>query len=146
MKFTEDRKVAYCNELRKHGEAPIARETVGISGDTVCAHRKKDPVFAQMEREAIAGYKSSIAVEIDRRGREGWDEPIYQNGKLVGHKRRYSDTLLLAQAKRWMRDEYGDKVKVDQTTHQSLGIEDLSKASRDKLREILEDETETDVS
>ena len=33
----------------------------------------------------IAAYERAV---------NGWDEPIIQGGKLVGHKRRYSDVLL----------------------------------------------------
>jgi hypothetical protein len=32
----------------------------------------------------------------------GWEEPIVQGGKLVGHKRRYSDSLLRLLVQRGM--------------------------------------------
>ncbi len=43
----------------------------------------KDMAYDRLEDEAT------------RRAVDGWDEPVYQGGELVGFKRRYSDTLLI---------------------------------------------------
>lgn len=145
-RFTKEHKERYCAELALHGEMALALNAVGVTGKTIRNHRDRDPEFREAEEEAMAQYRSSLAKEIHRRGVEGWDEPIYWSGILVGYKRRFSDTLLLAQAKRHSPEHYGDRLKVDQrtTVDGGLGIalESLSPESRALLRRIIETESE----
>jgi hypothetical protein len=42
----------------------------------------------------------AIRDEVRRRAIEGWDESVYQRGQLVGHVRKFSDALLMMEAKR----------------------------------------------
>lgn len=139
--FTRERQQLYCAELQRHGEPAAARVMVGLAESTVRHQETVNPEFASMVAEAMHIYRSRLAQEIDRRAVEGWDEPVYHMGMLVGYKRRYSDTLLLAQAKRH-NPEYRDSIKVDQTTHVDgglgLALEQLSDQSRELLRKIIE--------
>ncbi len=140
--FTSERKQKYCAALQQHGEPALARATVGVSHATVYRHRLQDPDFRAMEDEALEQYRSSVHQAIHRRAIEGWEEPVYHNGVVVGSRRRYSDALLLAHAKRHSPELYGDKVKVDQTTHVDSGLglalEQLGPESRALLRRVLE--------
>jgi len=138
--FTHDRKVAYCKELAKSGEHARAREKVGVCGKTVDKHRLKFPEFDKLVEEAMESYRASLAAEIHRRGVDGWEEPVFQGGIEVGKKQRFSDALLLAQAKRHMPDEYGDRLRVEQTKRLELAIsvEQLQPESRRLMRKIIE--------
>ena len=50
-------------------------------------------------RADIDGVRNdAIRQELARRGIEGWDEPVYWQGQIVGHIRRYSDRALIALA------------------------------------------------
>lgn len=140
--FTQDRRDKYCEELRLHGEKPLAREAVGVSSSTVNRHRMNDDEFREAEDRAMELYRASVHKEIHRRAIDGVEEPIYHNGARVGWKTRYSDQLLLAHAKRHSPELYGDKIRVDQTTHVDgalgLALEKLSPESRGLLRKIIE--------
>lgn len=90
-----------------------------------------DPEFARGESEAMGVAKDMIEDEIKRRAIEGVEEPVYQGGKLVGHVRHYSDTLLLRLAERYETGSWRSKVQVEQTT-------DLSNPTRAHRKERLE--------
>jgi hypothetical protein len=80
-----------------------------------------------------------IEDEMLRRGVEGWDEPVYQKGELVGHVRKYSDQML-AQLHRIRRpDLYRDALVDLSTTVNQLHIApDPERTARvlEKLREV----------
>ena len=143
--FTKERKEEYCRELEKHGEPAKARRRVSISHTCVNRHRSEDKEFRLMEQDAMDAYRCEIAEAIHKRGIEGWNEPVYQGGTKVGDKRKFSDALLLAHAKRHI-PEYTDRVKIDQTTTVEgdilgLSLEQLSPKSRQLLRQIIEMES-----
>ncbi len=71
-------------------------------------YRNTDAEFARQELEAYEDYKNKLEEAADRRAVDGFLEPVYQQGDLVGHKRKYSDTLMLARLKR-LDPEYREK-------------------------------------
>lgn len=73
-----------------------ACQVVGKS--TTSAYKARERVRGSRNRwdEAVDASRPSIESEVRRRAVEGWDEPIFQGGKQVGVRRRYSDTLLKA--------------------------------------------------
>ncbi len=82
-----------------------------------------------------------IEAEIRRRAIDGWEEPVYQQGNLVGTVRKYSDTLLIFYAKRRM-PEYREKHQLDVTSRiqmqrdpalQSLPDEEIERFERDRI-------------
>jgi hypothetical protein len=56
--------------------------------------RAVDEEFAAAWSDAVEQGTQRIEDEMLRRGVEGWDEPVYQKGELVGHVRKYSDPIL----------------------------------------------------
>jgi len=144
--FTATRRKKYLEELRATGEKALARLAAGVSSTCLRDHRLETAGFAEAEEEALELYRAEqIGATIHKRGVEGWDEPIYwrnpATGKpeVVGHVRKFSDKLLLAHAKRHMREEYGDKLTSDvNVTGLALAdIRDLSTESRKLLEKIL---------
>src|SRR5262249_10476293 len=51
--------------------------------------------FASAWDEALAEGADALEGEARRRAGEGWEEPVYQRGELVGQVRKYSDNLLV---------------------------------------------------
>ena len=41
-----------------------------------------------------------LVAECDRRALEGWDEPVYRKGQVMGIVRKYSDVLLIFRMKK----------------------------------------------
>lgn len=57
--------------------------------------RDRDETFAGAWDAAVELGTKRLEDEAMRRAAEGWDEPVYQKGELVGYIRRYSDQLLM---------------------------------------------------
>lgn len=62
--------------------------------------------------QALQDYRESLEAEVHRRAVDGWDEPVYQKGEMVGLIRRHSDRMLELLIKKNI-PEYRDKVSVD---------------------------------
>lgn len=88
----------FLEHYREHGLLTAAAELAGVPQRSV-ARWQQQPAFAAAFAEAQAVYRDAIRREIKRRAMEGWDEPVYQRGALVGHVRKYSDGLLTQMAK-----------------------------------------------
>lgn len=111
-KFDESAKARVIENLATLGAMTQAAQCVGVTYETIRVHRKSDPEFDAACENAIEAYRDALTAEVHRRGVEGWDEPVYQKGELVGHKRVYSDRMLEMQAKRFI-PEYRDKQQID---------------------------------
>jgi hypothetical protein len=70
--------------------------------------RAADAEFAANWTLALSMAADLLAEEADRRGRDGVDEPVFQKGREVGTRRRYSDGLLLARLKALLPHKYRD--------------------------------------
>ncbi len=73
-----------------------ACRALGIPRQNIYEWRRQDPDFARKMDEAVDLGTCALEDEAIRRGMEGWDEPVYYKGEVVGETRRYSDQLLLA--------------------------------------------------
>ena len=62
--------------------------------------RDRDQAFAAAWADAYRDGTDALRDEARRRGVEGWDEPVYQRGELVGHVRKFDSNLLLAELRR----------------------------------------------
>ena len=125
--LTEERKEVFLSELRRHGIVSAAARAASPHAKGTCAPsfyilRKNDPEFAAAWDDAIEQATGSVELEIHRRAVEGYDEPVYQKGELVGTITRFSDRLLELRAKGLMPDRYAVErrdVKVSgEITHQ----------------------------
>ena len=77
-----------------------------------------------------------MGAEIKGRGFEGGEEPVYQGGKLVGTKRRFSDNLAMFRLKGEMPNKYRE---VHEHTGAGggpiqLAAVDLSRLTDDELK------------
>lgn len=68
--------------------------------------RNEDPEFAARWATAVQMAGDLLEEEADRRGRDGYDVPVFHRGKVCGAKRRYADTLLLARLKAIRPEQY----------------------------------------
>ncbi len=73
---------------------------VNVDRRAVRRLRDKDPDFAQAFDESYRTGTEVFEAELRRRAIEGVEEPVYQGGALVGHVRKFSDTLLIFSLKR----------------------------------------------
>jgi len=94
------------------GNITVSSEAAAIAPHTVRMKRDSDPEFSLRFDEAYDEFRSTLEVEGYRRAVEGVLEPVYQGGKLVGHKRAYSDGLLQTYLKAH-HPKYKDKVAIE---------------------------------
>ncbi|MFM9865632.1 MAG: terminase, partial [Micropepsaceae bacterium] len=71
----------------------------GYARRCVYRWRNLDRQFAARWKDARVIACDLLAEEADRRGRDGFDEPVFYRGEQCGVKHRYSDNLLLARLK-----------------------------------------------
>jgi hypothetical protein len=109
----QETKYAYLVQYAVTGRKRDAARAVGTHFNTVARQKKLDPEFAAACDDAYEMYKEQvIETEVHRRGIEGWDEPVYQGGRVVGSVRKYDSALLLAHARRHI-PEYREKYQVE---------------------------------
>lgn len=94
-------------------------KAAGVNRSAYYDWQEHDEAFSLRCQQAKQAGDDVLRDEIRRRAVEGWDEEVYQLGKYAGTVRRYSDTLLIFQAKARM-PEYRDKVQVSATVQGSV--------------------------
>lgn len=71
--------------------------------------RGSDPAFAGRWTMALQLAGDLLEEEADRRGRDGYDVPVFYRGEACGTKRMYSHALLLARLKAVRPADYRDR-------------------------------------
>ncbi|MGI9491803.1 MAG: helix-turn-helix domain-containing protein [Geminicoccaceae bacterium] len=92
-------------------------DQIGVSRQTLYREKRRNKAFANAWEEAEAiGHQIQASLgeeEMDFRGRLGWLEPKFHEGRICGFIRKFSDALLLARMKALMPEKYGNKTKID---------------------------------
>ena len=92
--WTPIRQRAFLRYLSELGSVTDACKRVGLSRTSAQRLRNRSVEFAEAWDKAVAMVAPILEQAAFERGVEGWDEPIFQGGKQVGVKRRYSDASL----------------------------------------------------
>lgn len=99
MRPPSDWRERFLNSIRATDSVVHACQAAQVEKATAFRHRAKDPEFAEAWREAHDDAKVLMETEVRRRALHGWEEPVFYRGKVVGHVRKYSDTLAMF----WLR-------------------------------------------
>jgi len=112
--FVDDPKMqaAVCASFAEHGTVLAASKECGVSCETIRLARRDNPDFAQAMEEAWEQFGEMVAAEVKRRAVDGWEEPVFQKGELIGHVRKFSDRLLELMAKR-TNAEFKERVALE---------------------------------
>lgn len=102
-----------------------AATMLGVSYRTLADRARKNPDLKA--RIDLAWYEGAedLIEEARRRGVDGWEEPVYQRGELVGYVRKYDSNLLMFSIK-GRRPEYKENPKIDLTQINAVKFEDRS--------------------
>ena len=92
---TAQRKNAFLEAYKECGVIRHACDGSGIGRSTVYAWIDDDPEFLPRLRSVHSQVLDVLETALFRRGVVGWEEPVYQSGRLVGSSRRYSDACLI---------------------------------------------------
>ena len=109
-------------KFRRDANMSLACRHTGVSRTSVYRWVDRDiGGFAAEYRDAEEDAKDAIRAEIYRRGVTGWKEPVFYKGVKVDSIRKFSDVLLIFEAKRRMPDEYRESPQaVAQAVTQNL--------------------------
>ena len=123
----------YLSLIREGYTNKDAAAACGCSSQYFRRRRKEDPAFQEQYEIAREDGNDVIRGEIKRRAVDGILEPVYQKGMLVGHKKVFSDNLLVHLSKSRMPEEFGDK----QTVQHNHKLDGASEALVQKIGQIL---------
>jgi hypothetical protein len=96
----------------QNGNIAASLKILGIASRNTFYNWLKDPKFAELYKEANETYDDALEAEMDRRGKEGVDKPIFYKGIRVDSVKEYSDVLLIVRAKARMPEKYADRKQV----------------------------------
>lgn len=108
---TPERDETFLAQLREGATVRVAATAAGYIRQSVYDYRADDEAFAKAWEEAKAEGDDAIRDEIKRRGVDGWDEPVFYQGKEVSTVRKYSDRMLELLAKSRM-PEFRDRTEM----------------------------------
>ena len=106
---TDIKKKAFLEAYAKLGNITKACEAHNIGRRTFYDWRDNDAQFKSDFAIADDTFNESLEAEMDRRGKEGYLEPVFYQGKEVSAVRKYSEVLLIVRAKAKMPEKYKDR-------------------------------------
>lgn len=92
--WTPHKMQAFLEGLAQLGSVRDACRAVGLSKTSAYRLYEQDPGFAAAWERALTTIRPSLEETAYQRAVVGWEEPVFHGGKLVGHRRRFSDSLL----------------------------------------------------
>ncbi len=126
-KRTEENDEKFFTALTNAHSVRAACAAAGYTRQVVYRWRRKDTEFDARWRQATLMGGDVLEEEADRRGRDGYDQPVYFRGKEVGTKRKYSDGLLHARLKAVLPERYREhaSVRADQPRPINVQLRDF---------------------
>lgn len=121
--FLPELKSRFLDHLSEFGNVALACKRAGVSRQTAYRERRRQPAFARLWDAAMLAARTVAEEALAERAVHGVEEPVFYHGEEVGHRRRYSDRLLLAHLARL------DKVEARPETADALaGLDDAIEA------------------
>lgn len=112
VKFDDERKGRYLDELLKHGKRALAARACDVSMQTVRDHIKIDPDFGRLFNEVLLERADRVTRQIEDEALVGYMEPIFnKDGDKVGERQMYETPIRLAILRRY-DPEYKDRTDV----------------------------------
>ena len=106
------KKGAFLAEYGKLGNITKAAEEVEMDRGTHYVWLEADDQYAKDFAAAQSRYIEKLEAEADRRATEGVEEPVFHQGTVCGHKKRYSDTLLIFRLKGLAPERYRERTDI----------------------------------
>lgn len=103
-------KPAFIQAFRQSGFVLQTCNRVGVKRDVFVRWLENDPAFAKEFEVANDYVTEHYELAAGKRAVEGWQEPVFHQGKQVGTVTRYSDRLLELLLKARNRTKYGERI------------------------------------
>ena len=112
-KLTLQKRAQFLHCLRLGDTVTHAAERICLARGYMYQLRAADPAFASEWTLAIEEGTELLEQAALTRGRDGWDEPVYQRGIQVGVIRKYSDVLLMFMLKGRLPEKYREHLSAN---------------------------------
>jgi len=140
IKLTDRAKEKFLEVVRTTCNVSEGARSIGMARRSLYDARVRDTEFAQLWDAAVEEAADCLEQEAWRRAVEGWDEPVFYQGKAVGAVRKYSDRMLELLLKGHRPEKYKDRHEISggPTPMQFVGYdgERLSKLSNDEIKAL----------
>lgn len=101
-------KPLFLQALRDEMSVTHAVAKAGIGRTTAYRHREQDKDFAEAWDECWTCNVDELEASAFKRAKDGWDEPVWHNGKQCGVVRRYDNRLTWNFLQKWRAERYAD--------------------------------------
>lgn len=98
----------FLESLSENGNVTLACKRAGLPRATAYNWFNNDEEFATEWEKSVEMGVDALEDEAIRRGFEGYEEPVFYQGKKVADVRRYSDTLLIFMLKGRRPEKFKD--------------------------------------
>lgn len=102
--------------LAQYGNVSRAAQEAGVDRCRMYVLRGQDAKLAEAWDEALSLGVEALEDEAKRRAYEGWDEPVWHQGKQCGTVQKFSDTLLIFLLKGHKPEKYRENQRIDHTS------------------------------
>jgi hypothetical protein len=109
---TNGRRRRFLAALGRTATVTEACDAAGIERSTAYRWRESSPAVVKAWDAAVARVVDRLEAEAVRRAADGWEEPVYQQGREVGRVLKFSDRMLELLLKRH-KPEFRDKAAVE---------------------------------
>ena len=107
-------KPLFLDTLRGTGNVRLSARNANVTRQVVYRARDRSAKFRADWDEALEEARELLEAEARRRAAIGVDEPVFYKGEVVGHIRKYSDTLLMFLLKAHWPEKFRENVSIDQ--------------------------------
>lgn len=130
-------KAAFLQTLEETASVTKACEVSGLPRRTAYNWRGADEQFAKDWDAAVERGTDALEDEAVRRAREGTLRPVFYEGKVCGHVREFSDTLLIFMLKARRPEKYRERSEVKHTGGMTVNMrQQLANLPQDDLDAI----------
>jgi hypothetical protein len=112
----------FLDALSSSGNVTAAARRAGVDRGTAYRSRAAAAEFRAAWDEALEVALDALEAEARRRALEGWEEPVFYQGKVCGHIRKYSDALIMFLLKAY-RPEFRDNYRVEHSGDTTIRVE-----------------------
>ena len=142
-----DRDAKFFTALENGHPLRVACSAAGYKRQVAYRWRRADTPFAARWQEALLIAGDLLEEEVDRRARDGVEQPVFFKGEPCGVKRKYADKLLIARLKALRPELYREQRTSAPARPQTITVVEDTSVDETLLRLIAENELdENDLS
>lgn len=132
---TAGRRRRFLAALGRTATVTEACDAAGIERSTAYRWRHSSPAVAKAWDEAVQRVVDRLEAEAVRRAADGWEEPVYQQGREVGRVLKFSDRMLELLLKRH-KPEFRERSAVELSGPNGGAVKVEASARRPSLEDV----------